>query len=190
MGALVSPSVLHWARRLLTGLGLAMVLQSCWVPVKALLAQQLIASAYARGQTEGTQQAPWPWADTWPVARLVVPRLGIERYVLADASPRTLAFGPGMVDSVPGTQGGLSVAGHRDTHFAFLGSLQAGDEVRWEDRHGERRFRLERREIADVRRHWLSAPLPGELQLSTCWPLTDWQPGGPLRLVWVAVQVA
>jgi hypothetical protein len=25
------------------------------------------------------QEAAWPWADTWPVARLVVPRLGVDQ---------------------------------------------------------------------------------------------------------------
>ena len=28
---------------------------------------------------------PWPWADTWPVARLVVPSLGIDQIVLEGA---------------------------------------------------------------------------------------------------------
>ena len=178
-------TVIRW---LATGGGVLMLLQALWIPAKAELAQHLIANAYAAGLSDGRPHPPWPWADTWPVARLSVPRLARESYVLADASGRTLAFGPGLIGGPPAAGAGLSVAGHRDTHFAFLGELRAGDEMIWEDRFGTRRFRLQRRQIADVRQHQLATPGSGELQLSTCWPLTDWQPGGSLRLVWTAVE--
>ena len=49
--------------------------------------------------------------------------------VLAGASGRTLAFGPGHVDGtpLPGEHGNAVVSGHRDTHFAFLRDLRCGD---------------------------------------------------------------
>lgn len=167
-------------------IGVVLVLKSLWIPAKAVLAQELIAAAYAETLVSGEAVAPWPWADTSPVARLSIPKLDLQRVVLADASPRTLAFGPGLLGGAPNASSGLSIAGHRDTHFAFLGQLQVGDNVVWEDRFGKRQFRIESRQIADIRLHRIARPGADEMQLSTCWPLQNWQPRGPLRLLLVA----
>ena len=45
------------------------------------------------------QEAAWPWADTWLIARLVVPSLAIDQIVLEGTYGRTLDFGPGHVES-------------------------------------------------------------------------------------------
>jgi hypothetical protein len=37
---------------------------------------------------------PWPWAYTWPIARLMLPFKEIELIVLNGAYGRSLAFGP------------------------------------------------------------------------------------------------
>ena len=59
--------------------------------------------------------AAWLWADTWPIARLVVPSLGIDRIVLERVYRRTLAFGPGRLESyVPAREvGTMILTGHR-----------------------------------------------------------------------------
>ena len=62
-----------------------------YIHLKAELAQVLIARAWASGSV----QRPWPWADTWPVAELIVPGLDVSRIVLAGDSGESLAFGPG-----------------------------------------------------------------------------------------------
>ena len=90
-------------------------------------AQWLLQQAWE--ETLKTQQPtkPWPWADTWPVGRLIVPRLGINQIILADASGRSLAFGPGLVGNgiFPEDENeSLIVSGHRDTHFSFLRDVQ------------------------------------------------------------------
>ena len=66
-----------------------------WIHAKAMLAQSLLETAWSETLRTGKEVKPWPWADTWPVARLTVPRLGIRRIVLAGASGSSLAFGPG-----------------------------------------------------------------------------------------------
>lgn len=170
--------------------GVVLIAQALWIPAKAMLAHYLIAEAYASSRSTGVAVAPWPWADTSPAGRLAVPKLDLERYVLADASPRSLAFGPGLVRGYGEGSGGLSLAGHRDTHFAFLGDLAVGDVVRWEDRHGSREFEITSRQIADTRKHRLLAPASNEMQLSTCWPLFDWEPRGPLRLLLTARELS
>jgi sortase A len=102
-----------------------------WIYMKAQLAQVLLQRAWA-GTLAGQQDVkPWPWADTWPIARLVVPSLGIDQIVLEGAYGRTLAFGPGRLESHTSARevGTMILTGHRDTHFRFLEKLQAGESI-------------------------------------------------------------
>jgi len=80
-------------------LGLWQTGSGTWIYVKAKLAQVLLQRAWAVSLAGQRDVKPWPWADTWPVARLVVPSLGIDQIVLAGAHGRTLAFGPGQLES-------------------------------------------------------------------------------------------
>ncbi len=103
------------SRRLAAGFALALAAiglwqlgSGAWLQGKAWLAQLLIARAWAEAGDAGAAPPPWPWADTRPVARLLVPELGIDQIVLAGASGRTLAFGPGHLD------GTATQIGHAD----------------------------------------------------------------------------
>ncbi|UCE88716.1 MAG: class GN sortase, partial [Pseudomonadota bacterium] len=58
-----------------------------WIYAKAVLAQHLLHSAWQhtlaqRAVSSQPRILPWPWADTWPVARLQVPRLDVDLVVL------------------------------------------------------------------------------------------------------------
>lgn len=180
------------------GAGLALLVvggfclvHAAWIPAKAELAQRLLARAWERSRSDGTDVPPWPWADTHPVARLFVPRLGIERMVLAGISGRTLAFGPGHYDgsAEPGSQDNIVLAGHRDTHFAFLRELTPGDELFLETRSGaQQRFQVERAEVLHEREAGVMEPTGrAELTLITCYPFDAVVPGGPLRYVVKAI---
>lgn len=74
--------------------------RGAWIQAKAVLAQVLIAQAWSRTLNGEAKVKPWPWADTWPVAKLAVPRLGLEYYVLEGADGSAIAFGPGHALSV------------------------------------------------------------------------------------------
>src|SRR5262249_34847197 len=65
-----------------------------WIYAKASLAQILLRRAWAKTVDSGRPAAPWPWADTWPIARLRAPGLRGDVIVLAGSSGRTLAFSP------------------------------------------------------------------------------------------------
>ena len=80
------------------------------------MAPLLIERAWQRSLNDGGRPVkPWPWADTWPVARLTVPEQGIELLVLAGDSGNALAFGPGLApySTPPGVRGVAVIAGHR-----------------------------------------------------------------------------
>ena len=81
--------------------GGVLVGQAVWIHAKALLAQVLLERAFAQTLATGTDVKPWSWADTWPVARVSVPRLGRSAIVLAGASGQALAFGPAHVERTP-----------------------------------------------------------------------------------------
>lgn len=150
---------------------------------KAWLAQRLLDRAWSETLAGGQAVKPWPWADTWPVARLRVPAAGVDLYVLAGASGRTLAFGPAVVEGTEGL-GHRILGGHRDTHFAFLRDLPEDTRVELQDTRGDwQAYRVSGRQVVDVRHPVLAAPA-GEaalLTLVTCWPFDTLQPGGPLR---------
>jgi sortase A len=178
----------HPARHALAGLlclvGLMLFGQGIWIHAKALLAQVLLERAFARSLATAEVVKPWSWADTWPVARIEIPRLGKHAIVLASASGQALAFGPGHVERTPqaGERGTAVYAAHRDTHFAFLADARVGDEIRVTRRDGAAfRFRVTATSVV----HWDASgidPLaPGQrLVLATCWPLNA-TTRGPLR---------
>lgn len=164
----------------------AVAADALWIPAKAALAQQLLAAAWQRAIAGEPAPRPWPWADTWPVARLEVPRLGVERIVLAGAGGNSLAFGPGHVDgtSAPGTPGNAVVAGHRDTSFRFLSRLAAGDRILIERSDGARVvYRVEQLRVVDAGDPWAFEEDGTTLTLATCWPFDALAPGGGLRFV-------
>ena len=156
---------------------------------KAILAQWLIARAWAQDAAPGPVR-PWPWADTWPVARLAVPSLGRTQYVLHGTSGQALAFGPGLdpAGAVPGEPGVVLLAGHRDTHFAWLASVARGDRLQLTDRAGTtRHYEVVRQRVLDSRAGPLRAALTDGLVLVTCYPFNAVAAGGLLRYVVEAV---
>ena len=171
--------------------GLALLGEGLWIPAKAELAQLLMERAWERIQRGEVDAAPWPWADTWPLARLRISEQGDDLFVLSGASGRNLAWGPAHVagTAAPGSTGNSVLAGHRDTHFAFLEDLGAGDVLWLETPNGAiRRYRVEG--AAVVHESDVSALEPAVepiLTLVTCFPFDATLPGGPLRYVVQAI---
>lgn len=161
-----------------------------WIYAKAELAQHLLQRAWARTLAGESAVKPWPWADTWPVARIQLPAHGVDLIVLDGVSGRTLAFGPGHMPGtpLPGRAGVTVIAGHRDTHFRFLRDVQAGDEILVEAPGRPRgRFRVRQRAVVDARTAVLAgADDARELVLVTCYPFDALRPGGPLRYLVLA----
>jgi sortase A len=155
-----------------------------WIHVKARLAQALLHRAWERIVAGETRVKPWPWADTWPVARLRVPAHNIDLIVLDGMSGRTLAFAPGAA-SVSAQRGVAFVTGHRDTHFRFLEHVRTGDVILVEapNRAGGR-YIVREITIVDARYAVIrNDPDSHHLVLLTCYPFDAITPGGPLRYI-------
>lgn len=167
--------------------GLAQGVEGGWILLKAGLAQVLLDRAWADSLATGASVRPWPWADTWPVGRLSASRLGADAVVLAGASGEALAFGPGLVAGAmaPGSDGHVVIAGHRDTHFAFLAQIREGDQILLEGADGRLRdYRVADARVVDSRDAVITLDVGGPwLTLVACWPFDAIDPGGPLRYV-------
>ena len=167
--------------------GLWQIGEGSWIYAKAGLAQHLLQRAWSRTLAGEANTKPWPWADTWPVARLIVPSQHIDQIVLEGAYGRTLAFGPGHVELVRpiGTASAIILTGHRDTHFSFLKRLQDHDVIELETAEGiRRRYRVQDSRIADSRTDSIVTEQgQPRLVLVTCYPFDAIRTGGPLRYV-------
>lgn len=166
----------------LAGIGLSA--QGLWMHAKAQLAQLLLERAFAQTLATGADTKPWSWADTWPIARIEVPRLKANAIVLHGSSGQALAFGPGHVETTPqaGSPGTAVYSAHRDTHFRFLKDVTMGDEIVVTLRSGEvHRFRITHTAVVHWDRSGIDPFADGHhLILATCWPL-DAKFSGPMR---------
>ncbi len=168
--------------------------QGVWIHFKATAAQWLLHSAWEQTLKTHQPAKPWPWADTWPIGRLTIPRLGITQIILANASGPSLAFGPGRVGNgvfPDGTQS-LVLSGHRDTHFSFLRNVQPGERIAVQGVAGDwHTYEVEEMVIVDTRTHTLSRDQArANLVLITCYPFDALVPGGPMRYVVTASLVS
>ena len=162
-------------------LGLILFGQGAYIHAKALLAQVLLERAFSATIATGHDSKPWSWADTWPVARIEVRRIGASAIVLAGSSGQALAFGPGHVERTAsaGERGVAVYSAHRDTHFRFLKDVRIGDEIAVTRRDGKTfRYRADSQSVVRFDQFAID-PLSGdtELVLSTCWPFDAVTPG-------------
>ena len=136
----------------------------------------------AQSESDNENHPPWPWADTWPVARMSAKGGDIELVILSGSSGRTLAFGPGHMSTsvLPGEVGNSIIAGHRDTHFQFLQFMSTGESLVLDMPDGRKHlFRVSSVDVVDSRRGSLlldtDTPM---LSLVTCYPFASDTPGG------------
>ena len=157
--------------------GLVLLGQGAWIHAKAWLAQVLLERAFAETVATGRDVKPWSWADTWPVARIEVKRIGASAIVLAGSSGQALAFGPGHVELTPdaGERGVAVYSAHRDTHFRFLKDVKKGDEVAVTRRDGERSA------IASMQRRWSTSINQASIRSPTAISLCFQRAGRSMR---------
>lgn len=161
--------------------GLVLFGQGAYIHAKALLAQVLLERAFAATIATGRNTKPWSWADTWPVARIEIKRIGASAIALSGSSGQALAFGPGHVEFTAdaGERGVAVYSAHRDTHFRFLKHVQIGDEIAVTRRDGNTfRYRADSHSVVRFDQFGIDPSSDSyELVLSTCWPFDAVTPG-------------
>jgi len=161
--------------------------EGAYIPAKAWFAQELMQRAWRLAAGGHEQAKPWPWADTWPVARLSAMAGDVDLIVLEGGSGRTLAFGPAHLSAsaLPGERGNTVIAGHRDTHFRFLQYLDVGEPLVLELANGRKHlYKVSHIDVIDSRRGSLLLDTDESvLSLVTCYPFDALEAGGPMRYV-------
>ena len=177
-------SVLNLLSALCLGVSLLLFGQSAWIFAKAQLAQVLLERAFSQSIATGQPVKAWGWTDTWPVARLEIPRLQASAIVLRGGSGEALAFGPALLDETAriGEPGTAVIAAHRDTHFAFLKDAVVDDLITVTRNDGlVFTYRVTGTSIVDWNKSGLDRHAKGfNLVLSTCYPFGAIT-RGPLR---------
>ncbi len=165
--------------------GLSLTGKATYIHAKAGLARYLLRSSWQETMEKGDAVKPWAWADTWPVARMIVPEHEIDLVVLEGDSGNVLAFGPGhmTLSSLPGQPGNSIISGHRDTSFRFLERVRVGDRITVQTKEGSMvPFKVIATQIIDaaVLDMNIETDIP-LLTLVTCYPFDAVVPGGSER---------
>lgn len=161
--------------------------------VSAHVAQGLLHTAWVRTQASGQKVKPWPWANTWPLARLSVPRIDVEQIVLAravDEDMSAFALGHSNSSVLPGELGNTVLnAHHRKTFDSFLKKLQQGDTLVLESpRSGRWHYKVSAIYIVDKTDTQLVKPsLKRRLTLTSDYPSAKSKNG--LRYVVIADEI-
>ena len=156
--------------------------QAGWIHVKAAAAQLLLERAWQQTLIDRQNNRPWPWADTWPVAELIVPSLDVSQVVLAGDSGESLAFGPGhsFASAMPEQRGTVMISGHRDTHFRFLQNLEKGERIILKTRNSIHFYTVSKTQVLNSRSFATDSDAD-ELILVTCYPFNSAMTGGKQR---------
>jgi sortase A len=158
-------------------------------PVREGRRQAAVSGGSARqaGQAKGTRRQSWQTLPLYvappvpPVGgaldHMVIPAIGLDRYVVQGVGEAELQMGPGHYPGtpLPGQLGNVAIAGHRTTFgapFFRLNELRPGDYVYLTDTRGVTW-------AYKVRQQWVVAPTDvavvsptpdAELTLTTCTP--------------------
>lgn len=107
------------------------------------------------------------------LAKLKIPRLDAELYVIEGDGPRELRRGPGHLagTALPGEKGNCVIAGHRDTHFRVLKDIREGDDIVLQTDSGQYLYRVRKTHIVSPENTSALRPTStATVNLITCYP--------------------
>jgi len=110
-----------------------------------------------------------------PIGRLEIPRLGVTAIIRAGSDARTLQLAVGHIPgtALPGEEGNVGLAAHRDTFFRRLRDIRNDDEIRVTTSDGSFTYRVERTSVVQPKDVWVLRPTRyPALTLVTCYPFT------------------
>ena len=179
-------SALRWLERILLVIGIACLGYYGYVSAESALYQAyetrelnaILASvppappAASSGSSVAVTPRTVPKAGS-AVGRLEIPRLGISAVVRAGSDARTLRLAVGHIPgtALPGEQGNVGLAAHRDTFFRRLGDIREDDEVRLVTPDGTFTYRVQGTQIVNPSDVWVLNPTSEPaLTLVTCYP--------------------
>ncbi len=185
-------SVLRFAYRLLLWVGIATLLYAGGTSAYGVVYQRYESRQFQRALVAATARTPERHAagigavrsliaEEVPdlsegdvVGKLDVPRIGISVIVLQGTENDTLVLGAGHVPGtpLPGADGNVAIAAHRDTFFRKLEGIIVGDSIQFVTVRGEiYRYVVESTETVDPEdTRVMESRDHRELTLITCFP--------------------
>src|SRR5690242_2303529 len=145
-----------------------------------------LAAGAGVAQTVGFQSPE----DRGVVGRIEIPRLGLKAMILEGVSQRTLALAVGHIPgtALPGKEGNVGIAGHRDTFFRSLAGIHQNDAILLTTRDGSYRYRVNSGVVVGPRdTQVLESSKRPSLTLVTCYPFRYLGPA-PARFIVHAVR--
>ncbi len=136
------------------------------------LAEAQAAVALARSETEH-HRPPEAIAEGQPIARLLVPRIGLDEVVLEGVGGDELNAAPGHLpgSAYPGEPGNAIISAHRDRHFDHLDAIEVGDTIQTESGWYDTSWIVVSKRVVDRDAPALFAAKQPTLTLTTCWPI-------------------
>jgi sortase A len=133
-------------------------------------ARAIVEAARSFATTDGLNE---PVSSGAPVARLLIPRIGLDEIVLEGVDDYALNAGPGHLpgSAFPGQAGNAVISAHRDRHFSRLGEIRLGDTVMTESGSRMQRWVVTSRRVVGARAPAIFRTADATLTLTTCWPI-------------------
>ncbi len=181
-----------WLAGALLASGVSLLAHGSYMQAKAWLAQYLIEQAWQQAlQSPNERVKPWFYADSYVSAQLSWPTQQQTLTVLAGATGRNLAFAPShfLPSGKLGSNAGALIAGHNDTHFAFLKNAKVGEVFSLQIQNGQiTQYKVRKIEVIHQSQHDFLAQ--SGLYLLTCYPFDSLASGTDLRLLVSADKVS
>jgi len=151
---------------------------------------------HAQARFETAQHEPAAVVSTVPgdgdsIGQIRIPRLGLSTMLVQGDSPANLQRAVGhLADSaLPGEDGNVVLAGHRDTFFRPLQRVRAGDSIIVRSRTADYEYRVDSLAVVAADAVEVLEPTGGRtLTLITCFPFTYVGPA-PKRFIVRAHQI-
>lgn len=140
--------------------------------ISSLVGQRVAANKFAATASAPVKTVPQIRRGD-PIAKLIIPRLDTELYVVEGDQEAELRRGPGHMkgSAMPGASGNCVIAGHRDTHFRVLKDIRKGDDIWLQTREGRFLYRVKSTHIVLPNNTAALQPTgQAELNLITCYP--------------------
>lgn len=108
-----------------------------------------------------------------PMARLEIPKIGLDEVVLQGVAGDELDALPGHVpgSAVPGERGNAVISAHRDRHFRHLDEVNLGDTLITESLGRNDAWVVVAKRVIDKNAPALFQTPDPTLTLTTCWPI-------------------
>jgi sortase A len=177
---LKSSSLLHFAQRLFVWVGVAFLAYAGGTAAYAGMYQRYQERKFVRKITVpiatekvSSMEERTELHEGDIVGKLEIPRIGISVMVLQGMAVDTLKLGAGHVPGtpLPGADGNVAIAAHRDTFFRKLEGILPGDRIQFTTQRGTFEYIVGSTEIVDPED---TQPMESrdqrELTLITCYP--------------------